>query len=160
MSGEGFWTLSPAEQSARLQNLARHAVRQWGISDCALELIKFRENAVFKMTPAQGDATVVRVHRQNYHSDANLQSELEWMAMLRERGIVVPLPVATASGEMMVKQSADDVPGEWQVDMLSWLAGTQLGDVGEPLDLGDRERAEVFRNIGSTMARLHNFFSR
>ena len=57
----------------------------------------------------------------------------------------------------MVKQSADDVPGEWQVDMLSWLAGTQLGDVGEPLDLGDRERAEVFRNIGSTMARLHNF---
>jgi len=157
MSGGDFWTLSPAEQSARLQNLAQQAVRQWGISECDLDLIKFREDAVFKMTPSQGDATVVRVHRQNYHSDASLQSELEWMAMLGERGIVVPLPVPTASGEVMVKQSADDVPGEWQVDMLSWLAGTQLGDVGEPLDLGDRDRAEVFRRIGRTMARLHNF---
>ena len=160
MSGGDFWTLSPAEQSARLQNLAHQAVRQWGVSECDLELIKFRENAVFKMTPAEGDATVVRVHRQNYHSDASLQSELEWMAMLGERGIVVPLPVPTAAGDVMVKQSIDDVPGEWQVDMLSWLAGTQLGDIGEPLDLGDRERAAVFRNIGRTMARLHNFSER
>ncbi len=154
MSEEDFSTASAAQQATRLAVLAADALAAWGVSGCTPALIKYRENAVFKVHTANGAPAVMRVHRQHYHDDASLASELEWMAMLGDAGITVPRPVPTLSGETMIRRHHPRVPGEWQVDMLSWLDGAPLGAVGEPLALPDPD--SVFFRLGETVARMHS----
>jgi Ser/Thr protein kinase RdoA (MazF antagonist) len=128
-----FQDLPAEEQAARLSGLALQALARWGTQGCDPRLIKFRENAVFEVIDRTGQRAALRVHRQNYHSDAALSAELEWMAMLADGGITVPRPVPSVDGAVLVKESSDEVPGYWQIDMLSWLDGVELGEIGEPL---------------------------
>ena len=155
-----FYKLGADEQAARLTRLAESALLQWGVSDVAPRLIKFRENAVFEVRDNTGERAVLRVHRQGYHSDASLDSELRWMAMLREAGMAVPAPIAPlqggSAGGQLVVVSGDETPGDWQVDMLSWMPGRELGEVGVPLALPTGEVEPLFLSIGETMATLHN----
>jgi Ser/Thr protein kinase RdoA (MazF antagonist) len=155
-----FYQLDAEEQAQRLSTLAELALSHWGVSDCTPRLIKYRENAVFEVRDRDGARAVLRVHRQGYHSDDSLESELRWMAMLREGGMAVPSPIAPvqdASGSgYMVSVQTDQTPGDWQVDMLSWMPGRELGEVGVPLALDGRDVASLFESIGQCMARLHN----
>ena len=155
MHSDEFWALSAVEQIERLTKLAEKALTHWGVSS-EPRLIKYRENAVFAVTDQAGRPAALRIHRQNYHSDASLAAELEWMSMLSDSGVQTPAAIAAASGEVMVKVSAEFVPGEWQVDMLKWLSGRPLGAIGEPLDLPGAGEVEVFTAVGATLARLHD----
>lgn len=151
-----FFNLTADEQSRRLAVLAKNALKEWGVVDCTPRLIKYRENGVFEVKTAVGDRAALRVHRQGYHSDESLASELEWMSILAQGGLVVPEPIPTLSGDIVVNGTADGVPGIWKVDMLCWLEGKELGAVGEPLPLEDRDIGQLFFIIGQTMATLHN----
>ncbi|MEZ5727158.1 MAG: phosphotransferase [Burkholderiaceae bacterium] len=157
---ENFFELAVDEQSARLKSLATEALRAWGVTHCDPRLIKYRENAVFEVRTRDGARAALRVHRQGYHDAASLDSELRWMAMLARQGIAVPTPIPTEAGPVVHDGRAAGVPGVWKVDMLSWVAGRELGAVGEPLDLGGRDAATLFGAFGRTMARLHEFSSR
>ena len=81
-----FYQLEADEQSQRLTVLAEYALSHWGASDCVPRLIKYRENAVFEVRDCNGEQAVLRVHRQDYHSDQSLDSELRWMSMLQLAG--------------------------------------------------------------------------
>ncbi len=150
-----FFALPADQQSARLQVLAQNALAHWGQDAKIIRLIKYRENAVFEVRLPGDVKAALRVHRQGYHSDDSLQSELQWMAMLATNGLVVPEPVLTSRDMKLVGAEADGVPGIWQVDVLSWLDGQELGAVGEPLEFNDRDPAHLFFNIGSTAGLLH-----
>lgn len=153
MVADNFTAAPAEEQAARLAALAEQALAAWGVSGCTPALIKYRENAVFKAHTADGAPAVLRVHRQHYHDDASLASELEWMAMLGNAGITVPRPIPALDGTTMLRCRHERVPGEWQVDLLSWLDGAPLGAVGEPLEVQDPHT--IFFRIGETLARLH-----
>jgi Ser/Thr protein kinase RdoA (MazF antagonist) len=96
-----------------------------------------------------GDGTVyaLRFHRPGYRGDAQLQSELSWMAALAAGGLEVPRPIASRSGQFI-----ESIDG-YQVDVLTWLAGRPLGAAGVPLSLADRPGA--FHALGAALARLH-----
>lgn len=151
-----FFQLEAVEQSARLTVLAINALEAWGVTDCAPRLIKYRENAVFEVQTKDGARAALRVHRQGYHDDASLESELKWMAMLAGGGLTVPTPIPAENGQIVIDGTADGVPGIWKVDMLTWVEGKELGEVGEPLDLEGRDPARLFFDIGVTMGKLHN----
>ena len=74
-----FAQLSEASQAERLQMLAATALGDWGFADADLDLIKIRENAVYRATRPSGERFVVRVHRAHYHTDQALRSEFQWM---------------------------------------------------------------------------------
>ena len=135
--------------------LAESVVTQWDCSNPTLTLLKYRENTVFEVRGDHNFRAALRIHRQDYHPDSHLEGELSWMAMLAQSGLVVPHPVPTSTGELMIRANSPDMPGGWQVDMLSWLDGEILGEIGVPLDLKGRDTAEVFAQVGNTMARLH-----
>jgi Ser/Thr protein kinase RdoA (MazF antagonist) len=65
-----FYELTPAEQGERVAALARNALRSWGLEAQELALLKYRENAVFRVTAGDGRRYAIRVHRAGYHSDA------------------------------------------------------------------------------------------
>ena len=67
---DDFYCATPEQQAGRLQVLAERAVREWNIPDCTISLIKYRENAVFKVDAQDGMRYALRIHRPGYHEEA------------------------------------------------------------------------------------------
>ena len=157
MHQEDFDALPLQERLSRLEQLARAALPRWNLAAAQLSLLKYRENAVFKVTVSgSGERFVLRVHRPGYRTDAELRSELQWTAALIAAGIEAPAAVPTATGELFVTVSQEAVPQPRQCDLLRWVEGTIIGDV----EAGQVASAEVVRSshylAGRLAARIHD----
>ena len=151
-----FYRLPLAERAERLQALAKTALASWGVEDCEPEIVKYRENAVFRVQAADGHDAVLRVHRHGYHSDAALRSELAWMKALHAEGIDVAAVIPSATGEWFETVRAEGVPEPRQVDMLTWMPGIPIGTLEEGLNPAIHDVHTVFVGVGRLCARLHN----
>ncbi|MFK7734035.1 MAG: phosphotransferase enzyme family protein [Pseudomonadales bacterium] len=150
-----FYQLDDAAQAAAMGELANAALTHWGLQGSTLGLIKYRENAVFKVTTPESERFALRIHRYEYHTDAELRSELQWMKALAQAGVLVPELVPTIDDAPFVVLQAGGVPEPRQIDVFEWVDGEQLGAVEESMK-GDEALINVYRTIGSLMARLHN----
>lgn len=126
--------------------VVEQALALWGMEGADWRLIAERENRVYRVDHA-GRAYALRLHRPGYCSEAELRSELQWMAAAEAGGLHVPSPVPSSEGALlhMIEGIA--------VDVLVWLDGQPVGKTGVPLDSDDRPG--LFRAIGREMARLH-----
>ncbi|GLR54762.1 phosphotransferase [Shinella yambaruensis] len=141
---------------AALTARAAGALLHWNLPDQVPELLKYRENAVFKVHLRDGRPAALRLHPPAYHSPAALASELAFMAALREKGIAVPLPIAAPDGSLLAALPSP-APGEpHYADLIDWMEGEPLGDTGAPLPRGGRDLPALFGAIGREMARLHD----
>jgi Ser/Thr protein kinase RdoA (MazF antagonist) len=136
-----------------LQKRARQALTAWGLPGQEPELLKYRENAVFKVRLADGGKAALRLHRPGYHSEAALRSELLWMDDLRRNGIAVPQPIATQDGALLVR--IDGAEPQF-ADLIGWVEGRQIGESGKPLPHSAAEIARIYRLVGIAMAETHN----
>ncbi|MBT8079938.1 MAG: phosphotransferase [Gammaproteobacteria bacterium] len=149
-----FFSLTPEQQAQRMQAAGADALRRWGIQGAELSLIKYRENAVFRVDH-DGGRHALRMHRAGYHSDDELRSELQWMQALQDAGIRTPTVVPTQAGELFVKHAAAGLPGSIQVDLFEWISGEQIGSVED--GISDQAEAEkIFGTIGEIAAQVHN----
>jgi Ser/Thr protein kinase RdoA (MazF antagonist) len=124
MQQNEFDSLTQDGRVERLQQLARAALAHWGLESARLELLKYRENAVFKVThPTTGERFVLRVHRAGYHTDAEVR------AALIDSGIPAPSVVPAKSGALFVHVSHSSVPEARQCDMLRWVDGSIIGSI-------------------------------
>jgi Ser/Thr protein kinase RdoA (MazF antagonist) len=136
-----------------LITLANLAHRNWPSIIGEPQLVMHRENTVFRVETSLGPAAL-RLHRQGYHSNAALDSELAWMAMLSKGGITVPEPLPASNGNLLIELS--DRNGTVRMaDMLTWLDGTPLGHSTELFTQTPNELNSHFHSIGATMARMH-----
>jgi len=139
-----------------MRQLAIEALKAWNITDCQPRLIKIRENAVFRVQNADGLDAAIRIHRYGYHSNAALQSELNWMCAVNQDGIEVPEVIPAENGSLFVISETDGVPEPRQVDMVKWLPGEPLGSMEAGLNESVTDIASTFREVGALAARLHN----
>lgn len=123
--------------------VAKIAAAAWGLSPCNVRLAARRENTVYQV-----GGHALRLHRVGYRSDAELRSELDWMAALARGGMDVPAPVVSRAGRLV-----ETVAGV-QVSVISWLPGRMLGAQGA-LD-GVTDRVALVRQLGGLLARLHD----
>lgn len=151
---------SEPETAADVTALARHALEHWGVRDGEPELLKYRENAVFRVRLPNGRPAALRIHRLGYHTDAALRSELQWMGFLQSAGIATPSPVPTPAGDLFVLVSLDASMQPRQADCLSWLEGRAVGARGVPLAYTPEQARQVFTAIGRTIAHMHNASAR
>ena len=149
-----FFELDIDTRARRLEAAGHDALRRWSIDDATLQLIKYRENAVFRVDAA-GKRRALRLHRCGYHSDAELLSELRWMQALDDAGIRVPKIVPADSGDLFVTHTGEGLPGDIQVDLFEWIEGVQLGSVEEGIQ-DEAGVADTYRTIGELAARVHN----
>jgi len=118
----------------------------WGLENAEVKFVAARENTVFKLSLGNR-AYALRLHRQGYRTDCELQSELDWMHAVSKGGISVPTPVLSKTGAYL--HTVDDI----QVDVLSWLPGTPVADTLSTMSA--QFRLEFFGALGQTMAKLH-----
>ena len=149
-----FFEQHPDIQVERLTAAGHQVLQHWGIDDAELSLIKYRENAVFRVEHATG-RHALRMHRTGYHSDAELHSELQWMQALDESGIYVPNVVPTNAGDMFALMEGEGLPGPVQTDLFEWIDGEQMGSVEEGI-ADEASVAQIFTTIGEIAARVHN----
>ncbi|WP_232476069.1 phosphotransferase enzyme family protein [Flavisphingomonas formosensis] len=151
-----FYALAPDAQADRLRGLALKALDRWHGQFRDVNLVKYRENAVFSAYRDDGVRVALRIHRHGYHSDAALASELAWMAALADHGISVPAIVPAREGETFVIEADGGVPEPRQIDMLGWLPGTPIGSAEEGLVLSGAESERLFFDAGYLAARIHD----
>jgi Ser/Thr protein kinase RdoA (MazF antagonist) len=143
-----FSTLTLEQQAERLQTLAVEALEKFGISsEAKLELIKYRENAVFGVEdPKTGDRFVIRVHRPGYQTEQTIRSEMQWMDALREADVYTPTPLAGIDGKKVQKVSVESVPQARLCSMLHWVDG---------IPLAEDNPTEAYHLLGQVNARFH-----
>jgi Ser/Thr protein kinase RdoA (MazF antagonist) len=134
----------------------RGALGEYGFDEgSTLELVKYRENYVFRLTEPAGASFAVRLHRAGYHNDAEIRTELAYLRALGDRGLSVPLIVPALNGELVCLVEAED--GEaFYLDVQKWLeASHPLGDVAEAIDGTCALEPDAFRRLGVLVAELH-----
>ena len=153
-----FYELPVAALEKRYEVLVRDALPLWDIDrNSALSPLKLRENAVYAVTDsATNERLVVRIHRADYHSDAELRSEWQWITGLREYGVLTPEPRRSGNGRMFEIVESPGVPEPRQVDVVDWIEGEQLGSVEEGLEGSPEQVRARFETLGATMAKMHN----
>jgi len=142
-------------QTDVLAAAAREALAFWDWRGAKLRLIKHRENAVFEAS-LQDQKRALRLHRQGYHSDAALRSELQWMRALAEEGLRVPEVVPDKSGNLFISRQFAGMEGPVQADLFKWMDGEPLGSVEEGVQIGGGSMAQTWFTIGELAARVHN----
>lgn len=125
-------------------------------ADGKLELIKHRENAVYRLE-AGNENFAVRVHRLNYHTGEELASEHVWAQALAKVGIVSPLAVPTPSDETYLEIQPDGRRETFLVDVLTWAMGTRLGSIEGGAEVASEDMQATFRRVGALQAKTHNF---
>lgn len=143
-----------------LHDRACEALQHWSLGGQWPKLLKYRENAVFRVELADGSPAALRLHRPGYHSEGALLSELIWMDDLRRSGLHVPDPIPAADGRLLVRLEATARFAMQYADIIGWVDGEQLGETGTPLAFGPEDINRLFAALGATMADMHNVSDR
>jgi Ser/Thr protein kinase RdoA (MazF antagonist) len=138
-----------------LQKRALEALDHWPVRAHEPVLMKYRENAVFRITLEGGQLAALRLHRPGYHDETSLRSELHFMAALKLGGLDVPSPVPTSRRQSLVRLPANRHFAEQHADVVSWIDGAPLGQSGVPLSHSAEMQADIFFRIGQGMATMH-----
>ncbi len=151
-----FDRLPVARQQQLVQELAAAALPHWDLAEAELILLKHRENSVFRVNPGAGEPRVLRVHRQDYHSDRQLASELTWLNSLRAAGVQTTRCLPCRDGAPFATVSTAALPEGRQCDLLEWVPGAAVGSIEAGVDLPEETLREVYRQAGEQAARIHN----
>ncbi len=138
-----------------LQRRALEALDHWPVQAHEPLLMKYRENAVFRITLEDGQFAALRLHRPGYHDETSLRSELHFMAALKLGGLDVPSPVPSTSRQSLVRLPANRHFAEQHADVVSWIDGIPLGQSGVPLPHSAEMQADIFFRVGQSMATMH-----
>jgi Ser/Thr protein kinase RdoA (MazF antagonist) len=127
----------------------RTALPRWGLpADAPVSLLTVSENATFRAHDAsQAKDIIFRVHRPGYHTRAEIESELAWLAELnRARVIDTLVPIPQTDGALIA--DIDDAGTTRHVVAFNLLPGKEPDETSG--------LARWFRELGTISARLHN----
>ena len=134
-----------------IENLRQGATSllpQWGLSPTTeVQLITISENATFRaQDPEQERMVVLRVHRPGYHTQQEIESELDWITALRQEAIVAtPAPLELPTGGHLASFAMQDE--QRYVVAFEFMSGSEPSPT-ENLTGG-------FEQLGTISARLH-----
>ncbi|VAW24205.1 putative phosphotransferase [hydrothermal vent metagenome] len=94
-----------------IELLVKKSLHLWpNTKGASAKLINLSENHTFLITSANGEKTILRVHRPGYHLISDIYSELNWMVALRANAkIKTPIPIAGNDGKQVQTLSLQDV---------------------------------------------------
>jgi len=141
-------TPSDTDWIAGLAGLAQAALCLWNVPQGATaRLINLSENATYIIEAPTGYRSVLRVHRQGYHSHRAIECELAWMAALDQQGgVETARPIPGRDGMMIQTMDTAGV-GARRMVMFEFLDGEEP-DPSQHL-------VGPFRQLGAIAARTH-----
>ncbi|WP_425623798.1 phosphotransferase enzyme family protein [Agrobacterium radiobacter] len=133
---------------SRLEQGLKTLTSVWGLSpDANLTLLTISENATFRIADeTTGSNLIVRVHRPDYHTEAEILSELAWIDALRQDGVVAtPRPVTANNGSLL--QIFSDGKTMRHAVAFEYMSGREPD--------AESDLAHWYRTLGEINAKLH-----
>lgn len=151
------------EQNKQLEKLAKIALLKYGIKHANLKLISRSENIIFSVNQPdyslekesdslyQTNRFLLRIHRTNYLSRNEIESELTWLTFLyREAKLPIPEPIPNREEKFATLARIPDISELHICSMTRWMKGQFLsGNNSSKLELSDLEL------IGCLLGQLH-----
>jgi Ser/Thr protein kinase RdoA (MazF antagonist) len=104
--------------------MAAVALAEYDLPGARLAPLAHAFNTTFQVTDSGGDRYALRITRPGKSIAAEVQSELAWLVALnRETDLVVPEPVPTRAGELLVVAAAPGVPEPRICALFHWVPG-------------------------------------
>lgn len=140
---------SHEELVEKLERLANSSLHLWdGAEGATTQLMNLSENATYLVEHPDRDKTVLRVHREEYHTRNAIECELAWMeALRREAQVHTPEAIPGANGEIIQTNAITGLPNPRHLVMFRFIEGE------EPQESGDLE--EPFIQLGEVSAKIH-----
>lgn len=141
-------TASDTDQIAALATLASESLPLWDVpADATVRLVNLSENATYLVESPSAHRTVLRLHRDGYHSRRAIECELAWMAALdRDGGVETPRPIPGRDGALIQERGTAGLAPRRMV-MFEFLDG----EAPDP----DRDLVAPFRQLGAIAAKTH-----
>lgn len=118
-----YASLGRRGELARLRQIAGGILRQFGIDDASLAVLRHEHNTTFRVDTAVG-RYVLRLNRIGVHDERTIGSEMSWLTALAEdTDLGVPVPVAARDGSLVVSGSVPGVPEPRLGVLLRWQEG-------------------------------------
>lgn len=127
---------------------AWEAAPQFGLNPRRIDILSQSENVVCDVTTSGGDHLIMRLHRPEYNSLAELESEVQWVTALRRAGLPVPSAIPTLDGAHYTAVSVDGQTRH--VGLVEWVDGRPLASSAEI----DGSREQTYTRIGQLCARI------
>jgi Ser/Thr protein kinase RdoA (MazF antagonist) len=127
--------------------LATTALTQYDLDAPTITYHTFATNLLYRVTTTSGARYMLRLASPGWRTLTDLCSEALWIAALaHDTTIPVPVIMPTRSGEHVLPMRAAGVPDTWNVSLMCWVPGRNLGHY---LTVGNLER------MGRLFAELH-----
>lgn len=130
--------------------LANRSLQLWDLpSDVSARLINISENATYIVENAAGFKSVLRVHREDYHTERAIECELVWMDALNAENCVITPNVILGKNGKAVQRT--DLPGDLKerfIVMFEFVEGDQPDET--------HDLVTPFEELGEMAARTHN----
>lgn len=144
-----------------LAQLANNALSLWDMPDGAhARLINVSENATYLVEAPDGYKSIMRVHRENYHSRRAIECELAWLDALGSDGVVTtPGYYMAKDGQPIQECRIEGLPDARFVDLFHFVEGTAPDETGD-MTAGYRELGVIAANChahGMTWAKPASF---
>lgn len=134
----------------RLHKLANQSLALWDLpSDVSARLINISENATYIVENTAGFRSVLRVHREDYHTERAIECELLWMDALNSEHCVITPDVIPGKDGNSVQRA--DLPGQLNERFLVMFEFVEGEQPDETHDL-----VAPFEELGEMAARTHN----
>jgi len=140
----------PLEDNLKLVGrLANQALCLWDLPrGSSAKLINVSENATYLVEAPGGDRFILRVHRENYHTERAIECELEWTTALAASGVVTtPGHYLGKNGKAIQSKSIKGLANPRLMVLFEYVEGSppdEKGDLFGP-----------FEELGEIAARLH-----
>ncbi len=134
----------------RLGALANQSLKFWDVpEDASAHLINVSENATFLVEAPSGFKSILRIHRENYHTRNAVTCEHAWSTALNEEGgVMTPDIVAGRDGSNVQTSSIEGLPGERHMVMFEFVEGHEPDE--------NADLVAPFEELGEIAARTHN----
>jgi Ser/Thr protein kinase RdoA (MazF antagonist) len=134
----------------RLGVLANQSLTRWDLPPSAIaRLINVSENATYLVEDENGYKSILRIHRENYHSRNAISCEHAWSRALNyEGGVRTPEIIAGRDGSTIQTSSVEGLEGQRHLVMFEFVEGH------EPDESADL--VMPFEELGVIAARTHS----
>lgn len=135
---------------------ALEAVKHFPVEAERVELIEHSENLTYRVAVRGGETDhVLRLHRPDYNSIEELDSERLWTHALKQAGLTVPDSLTSRRGRHFERIDIPAAGEQRYAGMTTWFDGEPLRKHLDACTEAD-ERKRLFRRIGSIAAAIHN----
>lgn len=147
-----FSELSYKGQVARLKALAEKVLTHYPIKVLKLKFINHAENTTFKVTDVHQKSYLLRVCRNEYHTVAALNEELQWLKKLSHQ-FQVPIPVLSKNKKLLEQTTTKLLPEGRNVALFHWTDGVFLSTKKSSKN---KMKAHQLISLGRLIGELHN----